>query len=87
MMDSKEFLKQVTRRARKLGYRVGTNRDDLEQIDFGNKALHTGHLAKLHPDILDPEANTAELIEKVAPGRPCTHKPMREIVSQINETE
>lgn len=69
--------------SRQMGFKVETNRDGLSQIDFGNKKLHTGHLERLFPKILDPKADVAKMIDAVAPGRPCTHKPMKEIVAQI----
>jgi hypothetical protein len=40
-------------------------------------------LDKLYPDILAPGANVPALIEGVAPGRPCTHRPMKEILRNI----
>ena len=55
----------------------------IPKIDFGHKKFHTAHLKQLYPDILSPTAKVTALISKVAPGRPCTHKPMREIVSEI----
>ncbi|MBY0407187.1 MAG: thiazole synthase [Rickettsiales bacterium] len=55
------------------------------QINFGNKKLHEGHLRELYPGILKPGANIAKLIEAVAPGRPCTHEPMRKIIQELLE--
>jgi len=51
----------------------------------GNKKLHEKHLGDLHPDILTDGANVSALIDGVAPGRPCTHKPMKEIIAKIIE--
>ncbi|MBL4680150.1 MAG: hypothetical protein JKY88_05435 [Pseudomonadales bacterium] len=82
-MDTINFIKKVTSISRRMGYKVETNRSDQTQIDFGNKKLHTGHLSRLYPAILEDNANVAKLIDSVAPGRPCTHKPMRDIVEEI----
>ncbi len=86
-MNRQEFIYQVIRKARANGFKVETNRNDQEQIDFGNKKLHSGHLARLFPKILNRDANVAKLIDEVAPGRPCTHKPMREIVAQLSQRQ
>ena len=83
-MTKDDFIYEVIRVARKKGYKIETNaRNGLEQIDFGSKKLHAGHLEKLYPNILTANTNIPALIEKVAPGRPCSHKPMREIIEQI----
>lgn len=82
-MDSQTFVARVTQIARQQGHKIEVNRDGLTQIDFGNKKLHAEHLRKLYPAILAPEANIASLIESVAPGRPCTHRPMKEIIGKI----
>jgi len=83
-MNSQEFIDAVVREARKDGHRIETNRNGQTQIDFGHKKLHSGHLENLFPAILKPGANVARVIESVAPGRPCTHKPMREILTRIS---
>jgi hypothetical protein len=85
-MNQEEFIDQVVRVARAGGFKIEINRNNQMQIDFGNKKLHSGHLAQLFPDILSRDANIAKLIEAVAPGRPCTHKPMREIVAKLTES-
>lgn len=82
-MESWQFVEQVVEIARWTGFKIETNRDGLPQIDFGHKKLHAGHLLRVFPEILEKDANVAMVIERVAPGRPCTHKPMREIVAQI----
>ena len=82
-MNQQEFIDQITRKARAKRLQIEMTRDGGTQIDFGHKKLHSGHLAQLFPEILLPDANVAKLIEAVAPGRPCTHKPMREIVEQL----
>ena len=88
MLTKSDYLKQVLQVARTQGYKVETSgRSGLEQIDFGNKKLHSEHLEKLYPDILQPDAEIPALIDKVAPGRPCAHKPMREIIQEIKSHE
>jgi hypothetical protein len=82
-MEHWQFVELVIEIARRLGFKIETNRDGVLQIDFGYKKLHAGHLRKLFPRILQKDVNVAKLVEEVAPGRPCTHKPMREIVAQI----
>ena len=84
-MNQQEFINQVVRNARAKGFKIEANRNGQLQIDFGYKKLHSGHLAQLFPEILFRDANAAKLIDAVAPGRPCTHKPMREIVKQLGE--
>jgi len=85
-MNQQEFIDQVSRIARAKGFKVETNTNGQTPIDFGHKKLHSGHLAKLFPEILLRDANIAKLIDAVAPGRPCAHKPMREIVEQLVDT-
>jgi len=84
-MDRELFIIKVVECARKQGFVIETNRDGFLQIDFGNKKLHQKHLNELFPEILSSNAKIAKLIEKIAPGRPCTHKPMRDIISLINK--
>jgi len=86
-MNQQEFIDEVVRCARANGFKIETNRNGQTQIDFGHKRLHSGHLAQLFPEILFRDANIAELVDAVAPGRPCTHKPMREIIVNLAETE
>ncbi len=84
-MDQETFIKNIIKIAKRHGYQVKESRNGL-QIDFGNKKLHEGHLGHLYPDILQPDANIKELIDDVAPGRPCSHKPMREIIAELLTT-
>lgn len=84
-MNKQEFIDQVFRNARAKGFKIEMSRNGQTQIDFGHKKLHSGHLEQLFPEILFRDANVAKLIDAVAPGRPCTHKPMREIVEQLAE--
>ena len=87
-MSQKEFVDAVFVIAKQKGYIQETGRNGIRQIDFGNKKLHEDHLRQLYPKILHPLAitdtsYTRKLIEDIAPGRPCTHKPMREIVESL----
>lgn len=82
-LNKKEFVDAVFSLARQEGYGVEHTRDRLRQIDFGHKKLHEGHLERLYPEILNPEAHLPTLINNVAPGRPCTHRPMKEIMKKM----
>lgn len=77
------FVKRVVFHARKSGFRIETAPSGEEQIDFGNKKLTVTHLSKLYPAIVQENADVAKLIDTIAPGRPCTHKPMKEIVQKL----
>jgi hypothetical protein len=83
IMTKEQFIDTVIDVAKKHGYPVRINRYNQWQIYFGHKQLHEGHLAKLYPDILKEDVNIRKLIERVAPGRPCTHRPMEEIIAYI----
>ena len=84
MYTFEEFQSDVLRLAKSHGYKIehlqGT---DIPQVDFGNKKLHGKHFRELFPSVLADNANINKLIEKIAPGRPCTHLPFRTIVRQI----
>ena len=88
-MKKADFVTAVFEAARKRGLRVHVNREGLDQICFNEKSkksLHRGHLEQLHPAILRRGLSRSQmnaLIEKVAPGRPCTHRGMREIVGAL----
>jgi hypothetical protein len=81
------FINETLEEARKQGHVIECSGRNGMQINFGNKKLHEGHLRKLYPDILRPNAHIARLIDVVAPGRPCTHKPMREIIHSLMRAE
>lgn len=81
--SAQEFVAEVVRIAPEMGYKVETTRNGIPQIDFGNKKLHADHLAQLYPKILTPGINVKDVIELVARGRPCTHKPMRMIIARL----
>jgi hypothetical protein len=82
-MDKTQFVNLVIEIARLNGWRIETNRHGLTQIDFGHKKLHARHLEDMFPAILQDAASVPAIIEKVAPGRPCTFKPMRHIIARI----
>lgn len=88
-MKKADFVTAVLEAARKRGLRVYVNRDGLDQICFNEKSrksLHRGHLEQLHPAILRSGLSRSQmnaLIEQVAPGRPCTHRGMRDIVALL----
>jgi hypothetical protein len=79
-----EFQSDVIRIAKSHGYKVGRLRGTgIPQVDFGHKKLHGKHFRALFPSVLADNADINKLIEKIAPGRPCTHLPFRKIVKQI----
>lgn len=79
-------MEDVFRIAEDIGYKIETTRGKgYPQIDFGTKKLHSEHIKKLYPDALKSDARIARLVESVAPGRPCTHRPSREIVEHIRD--
>ena len=88
-MKKADFVTAVLEVARQRGLRVYVNREGLDQICFNEKSkksLHQGHLQQLHPAILQIGLSRSQmntLIEQVAPGRPCTHRGMRDIVAQL----
>ncbi len=87
MLEIQEYVDAVVKVARDKGYAIEMSaRNGKTQIDFGNKKLHAEHLRSLYPAILLEGADVRKLIEKVASGRPCSHKPMREIIEIIKET-
>ena len=84
MMSPAVFVEHVTRVAREHGYKIESHAHSGEpQIDFGNKKLHAGHLRRMLPAILANTGTMASIIDEVAPGRPCSHRPMREIIEQL----
>ena len=86
MYTKEEFVSDVFRIAKEKGYKTETCRGKgYPQINFGHKKLHTEHIKMLYPDVLEESVHIGRLIERVAPGRPCTHRPFREIVEQIRK--
>lgn len=83
--SSSHYYGRVVRIARERGYRIETNKkNNLPQINFGLKKLHLGQIMRLYPDVLLENAKVNKLIAEIAPGRPCAHKPFREIIEQIH---
>ena len=82
-MDKMQFINKVIKQARLNGYKVNFNKNDLQQIDFGNKTLHTDQIGELFPQVLVEGVRIDKEIEKVAPGRPCTHAPMKDIITSL----
>jgi hypothetical protein len=39
----------------------------------------------LYPRILDDNLDMGRLIQSVAPGRPCSHRPMKKIIAEIKK--
>ncbi|MBK6897441.1 MAG: hypothetical protein IPH06_12705 [Alphaproteobacteria bacterium] len=87
MLSQEEFISKLYSLASEQGYSVYQNKKGLMAIDFGHKQLHEGHLKALWPQILQTGAQISKLIECIAPGRPCTHKPMKELISKISVEE
>ncbi len=79
------FVDSILSASNKRGYTVEMSWNGW-QIDFGNKDLHEQYLKNLYPAIIDPKANVAVLIAKIARGRPCTHRPMREVIVDLKAT-
>jgi len=85
LMTPEDFIQSVMVKAQKHGFKVEQNRFNQRQIDFGHKKLHEGRLLDLYPRIMDDKADIGKLIESVAPGRPCTHRPMKKIIAEIRK--
>lgn len=83
MMTKAEYLNTVFTIGRTMGYGIELNHAGQRQIIFGHKKLYAGHLSAMYPDILADSPNVSKLIDKVAPGRPCAHKPMKEIIRRM----
>lgn len=82
-MTRDEFVESTLKTAIAQGYSVAFNRDGYRQIDFGHKNLHEEHLKRLYPAVLASDADISALIEGVAPGRPCAHRPMKGIIRKL----
>ena len=85
MITQDQFIDAVIEEAQQAGYSIEISGNNGRQIDFRNKKLHEGHLRDLYPDILADDGNVSAQIERIAPGRPCTHKPMKEIIAKIKD--
>ena len=88
-MEKDEFVAAVFEAATQDGLKIDVDRKGRKRIWFNpnsRKYLDEERIAALHPAILQPGIGSGEmnrLIESVAPGRPCTHVGMREIVERI----
>jgi hypothetical protein len=83
MYTANDFLRDVFQISALRGYVIEINRDGLRQIDFGHKKLHEEHLRRLYPNILRNNADISALIKIIAPGRPCSHRPMKIIIAEL----
>ena len=88
----KEFIKLVFEIAEKHGHRIEMKNGEKYQIAFVNskgnihKKLHLGHITQLFElGITSEGVDIYKVIENVAPKRPCTHKPFKEIIKTIKE--
>ena len=82
-MNREQFVCKVVEIAKGMGCSVKPNRDGLDQINFGHKNLHVGHLEAMFPRVLEEGVNIGKVIYQVAPGRSCTHRPMKEIIKRM----
>lgn len=91
-MTKAEFRTLVFEIARAQRLRVDAMKDGKARIWFNEKSqkfLHADHIDSLydrlrHPNLSPRDINAA--IESVAPGRPCTHRGMRDIYAQIHRS-
>ena len=83
-MTEDEFVDVVVAEAERQGHAVRGSHNG-RQIDFGHKKLHEKHLRSLYPAILGDAVDVSSLIDAVAPGRPCSHRPMREILAAVKK--
>ena len=82
IMSENSFVNAVINIGAAMGYRLEIARDGSRQIDFGHKKLKERHLRALYPKILYCD-HIPTLIERIAPGRPCVHRPMRLIIREL----
>ncbi len=91
-MTKAEFRTLVFEIARAQRLRVDAMKDGKDRIWFNEKSqkfLHADHIDALYDRLRHPHLSTRDIntaIEKVAPGRPCTHKGMRDIYEQLHQT-
>jgi hypothetical protein len=93
-MIKQDFVERVFKIAKAKGLRVDTctqgDAKGMHRIWFNEKSkkfLRVDHVAQLHEILKEPALSVREIratIEAVAPGRPCTHKGMREIYEKIH---
>lgn len=89
-MERNVFITAVVESAKARGLAVSRNRAGLASICFNqtsNKSLHADHLGKLfdlgYSSPCATKAQRSVLVNQVAPGRPCTHRRLREIVESL----
>ncbi len=91
-MTKAQFRTLVFEIARAKQLRVDQMQDGKERIWFNEtseKFLHVDHIDSLFDVLRQPNLTKREInaeIQRVAPGRPCTHKDMRDIYEQIHQT-
>ncbi|MFA8393295.1 hypothetical protein ACEPUD_24580 [Burkholderia ubonensis] len=91
-MTKAEFRTLVFEIARAKRLRVDAMKDGKERIWFNEKSqkfLHADHIDALYDRLRHPNLSARDAsieIENVAPGRPCTHRGMREIYAQIRRS-
>lgn len=91
-MTKVDFRTLVFEIARAKQLRVDEMKDGKERIWFNEKSqkfLHADHIDALYDRLRHPNLATRDIniaIENVAPGRPCTHRGMREIYAQIHRS-
>ncbi|ALX12108.1 hypothetical protein P350_11435 [Burkholderia cepacia JBK9] len=89
-MTKAEFRTLVFEIARAKRLRVDEMKDGKVRIWFNEKSLkflHADHVDELYDRLRHPSLSPRDInieIQRVAPGRPCTHKGMREIYEQIH---
>ncbi|WP_175783885.1 hypothetical protein [Burkholderia ambifaria] len=91
-MTKSEFRARVFETARAKRLKVDQMQDGKDRIWFNlnsKKFLHSDHIDSLFDLLRRPNLSRQVVnaeIERVAPGRPCTHKGMREIYEQIHRS-
>ena len=84
MTTRAQFVEDLLTAARQAGFTISTNRRNGEpEIDFGMKRIRAGQVGELWPAVVAPGADVGALIDKVAPGRPSIHEPMRKLIAQL----
>lgn len=89
-MNRSQFIEAVVAGARARNLAVTHNRNGRVSICFNatsKKSLHADHLGKLfdcgYAEQGRTQAERNALVKQVAPGRPCTHRELREIVEAM----
>lgn len=88
-MNKEEFADAAFRIARKRDLDIDQGRDGRMRIWFNPKSkkyLWRDQIEALHPLLLQKDLTKGQVsarIQEIAPGKPCTHKGMREIAEEI----